>query len=281
MQRALRTRRKKAPECQPRCAAVGTVETANRDLLLQISRCPLVEEQFRAPSLAQPCSALINAQRPLARGSHQVPEPWSGRLESAPILFFGSNPSINPVEIFPTELWPNDDIVDFFANRFGGGQKEWVRELRVLRHDGTHGPPSESVRFWAGCRSRATELLGRQAVEGVDFAISEVVHCKSQRERVDAKAATKLAARTCSDRYLRAVMGLSPARVIVSFGGIADSEIRRTFDLPAGRYAQSGDRHFIFLDHPAGRGALKKAGSVLTTEQRKAVRDALNQRPAS
>ncbi len=192
-----------------------------RDFLLTIARCSLVEDQFLNPSLAQPCRGVITAQAPLQRDSHQVPEPWSGRLESASVLFFGSNPSINPVEVFPTETWSDDDIVDFFGNRFGGGRQEWVKRLHVLRNDGTHGPAKKWVRFWAACRGRATELLGRQAVDGVDFAIAEAVHCKSKGEQDAGEAVTELAALTCADRYIRAVVDLSPARAIVSFGGIA------------------------------------------------------------
>lgn len=112
-----------------------------RDLLLTIARCSLVEEQFLNPSLLQPCSGVIKAQAPLLRDSHQVPEPWSGRLESAAVLFFGSNPSINSVEVFPTEPWTDDDVADFFCNRFGDGRREWVKKGRwVLRDDGTYGP---------------------------------------------------------------------------------------------------------------------------------------------
>jgi hypothetical protein len=250
-------------------------QRAQEALMIAIARCPLVEAQFRDPSLSQRCTGVIKAQAPLLRETHQVPEPWSGRLDSAPVLFFGSNPSINPVEVFPTETWADDDVADFFANRFGGGRREWVKKLRVLRHDGTHGPPTEWVRFWAACRGRATELLGRQAIDGVDYAIAEAVHCKSKGERVVAEAVTKDAARTCADRYLRAVVDLSPARVIVSFGGISEREIRRIFGLGLGRYGRSDGRHFIFVDHPAGAGKLKKIASVLSAVQIEEIQSAI------
>lgn len=62
----------------------------------------------------------------------------------------------------------------------------------------------------------------------------------------------------------------------LSFGGIADYEIRRIFGLGPGRYSYADGRHFVFVDHPAGRGAMKKAASVLTVEQMDAVRSSLN-----
>jgi hypothetical protein len=49
-------------------------------------------------------------------------------------------------------------------------------------------------------------------------------------------------------------MDLTPARVIVSFGGIADCEIRRIYGLGTGRFETAERRHFIFLDHPASAG---------------------------
>jgi hypothetical protein len=151
------------------------------DLLLEIARCPLLLRQMDEPSLQQRCSALIKCQT-LERKTHQVPEPWSGDLRTARILFFGSNPSINPRERFPTLAWTGEAIKNYFLRRFGGGSQPWVdARLRVLLVDGTHGDPRSWVRYWAACRARATEILGRQAAPGVDFAISEL--CIASRAR--------------------------------------------------------------------------------------------------
>jgi hypothetical protein len=43
-------------------------------------------------------------------------------------------------------------------------------------------PPAhrdKGTRFWFAARARASELLERSAVAGHDFALTEVVHCKS------------------------------------------------------------------------------------------------------
>lgn len=53
-----------------------------------------------------------------------VPEPWSGNLKTAEILFVGSNPSIDLKEkLFPkfeSQEWSEDkknEVVDFFSTR--------------------------------------------------------------------------------------------------------------------------------------------------------------------
>lgn len=54
------------------------------------------------------------------------------------------------------------------------------RHSAAFVRDGTHAPGW--VRFWAAVRARASELLGRSAIAGFDYAISEIVHCKSDSE---------------------------------------------------------------------------------------------------
>ena len=98
----------------------------HRDLLLSIVNCPAVTEARR--SSAHPCRRVVMTQ--LADGRSDttchVPEPWSGNLESAPILFIGTNPSINYEENFPDTGWDDETVVDFFQNRFGGGSRTWA-----------------------------------------------------------------------------------------------------------------------------------------------------------
>jgi len=245
-----------------------------RPLLLEIARCPRLLQQFEEPSLRQECSALINCQAPLSRETHQAPEPWSGDLQTSRILFFGSNPSINTAEQFPTLAWPDEDIEDFFSRRFGRGRRPWVdARLRVLLVDGTHGKRSSSVRFWAACRARATEILGRAARPGVDFAISEVVHCKSKGESENGRAITRLATPVCSERYTMRIIRASAAKVVCLMGDVPGAEFRRLLNAEkAVRFlgplnVQAQERYFVFLDHPAGRGSVKTIAAALSAEQ--------------
>lgn len=72
---------------------------SSRSLLLEIARCPLVP--VAAERGSHPCHAVVSAQQSVPLGNRHVPEPWSGMISSAPILFVSSNPAINPNESFP------------------------------------------------------------------------------------------------------------------------------------------------------------------------------------
>jgi hypothetical protein len=166
-------------------------------LLIEIARCPVFvacKNGERPPG--DPCGAIVAVQADVSLAGHHLPEPWSGQLTLAPILFVSSKPSISRSEEYPLWRWSDEEIIDLFENRFGRGRKPWViNGARSLRLDGTH---SGSVPFWAGVRNRATDLLDRPAVPGEDYALVEVVRCKSAEEMGVPRARV-----TCSTRYLR------------------------------------------------------------------------------
>ncbi len=224
-------------------------------LLMDIARCPIVEAVFRGlPAAEHCCSAIIRSQRVDELDMFHVPEPWSGRLDTAPILFLSSNPSINRDEQYPTWAWSDTGIDDFFVNRFGGGEKEWVKnQLRPLHTNGEH---PYSVRFWAAIRQRAAELLGPEVRPGVDYVTAEVVHCKSAGEE-----GVWAALDFCADRYLKRLVAESAARVVVALGVPAAYACRRVFSLPtdlllAGpQKIGERERLFAFLPHPNARRA--------------------------
>jgi len=60
-------------------------------LLVQITRCPVAERCRAGEDLA--CSAVVGSQEALGPGDYQVPEPWSGHISGAPVLFVSSNRS--------------------------------------------------------------------------------------------------------------------------------------------------------------------------------------------
>ena len=133
------------------------------ELLLALTRCSDLDEGRSDRS--HPCAAVVNVQD---TGDRKVPEPWSGHIETAPLLFIGSNPSIGAGDGDPTPSWTEADTVSYFQRRFDR-DAGWVL-------------PGEfnKVRFWCSVRARAKELLGREAVPGEDFTLTEVVHCKSR-----------------------------------------------------------------------------------------------------
>lgn len=103
--------------------------------------------------------------------------------------------------------------------------------------------------------------------------ISEVVHCKSERESQNGKAVTRLATPVCSERYTIRIVRASTAKVICLMGEVPGAEFRRL--LNAGEdvrfvgplRVEALERYFVFLDHPAGRGNAKTIAAALSVEQ--------------
>ena len=106
-----------------------------QQLLDQIAHCPIAAACL-AGDHGHPCYPIVASQA-AAAGSFQVPEPWSGHLESAPILFLSSNPSLGTDELYPTASWPAARVADFFVARFEQREQPWVdTHMRALRMDG-------------------------------------------------------------------------------------------------------------------------------------------------
>ncbi len=130
------------------------------DLLRKITHCPNITYCYTKLLDSHPCSKIISVQStyPRALDRHQVPEPWSGDIEHAPILSLASNPAIDEREEIPLWGWPSEEIEDFFLHRYQDGRKQWIKNgIRSLQWDGSYS--REYVRFWASVRKRAEELL--------------------------------------------------------------------------------------------------------------------------
>jgi hypothetical protein len=216
-----------------------------------------VAEEIRSGrASAHCCRTIVTSQ---AGTTFLFPEPWVGEIEHAPILFISSNPSIDEQEEFPNDIekkWTPELTTDFFQNRFGL-TADWVKDGKVLRRDGSRG---KSVRFWASARSRVSELMQeKDKIEpGIDFAITEVVHCKSRRE-----TGVREAQEFCSGRYLKKILDVSVARVLIVYGRVARDVICRYLGQPKEKMLLDAvdiagiPRMFVFLPHPNSRGTKK------------------------
>ena len=252
--------------------------TEYRQLLIEIARCPIaLKIRTRAHEGGHPCSIIVDSQ---PTSSFQLPEPWSGKLDVAPVLFLSSNPSIDESERYPDLTWTEDQTNDFFHNRFGA-TAGWVRNgLNTLQKDGSFS--RNWVRFWAAARSRAAELLEKERAlitPGLDFALTEVVHCKSRNE-----VGVKEAQEFCSKRYLDRILSVSAAKVIVVFGQSAKDVVvnqlsrsmRPLFDGERNLFAQE-QRMIVFLAHPAGFGHKKSVKDTVGDEGLRLLRNHLRE----
>lgn len=222
-------------------------------LLDEIVNCHHARKCREDSTAENPCRTIVDYQNTLGLDQFQVPEPWSGQIEKAPILFLSSNPSISSDEIYPTWECSSKDVHDYFNYRFGGGSETWILNgTKSLLKDKTY---SRSIRFWAAVRQRAIELLQPDVIPGVDYALTEIVHCKSRDE-----IGVKQAQEQCVQAYLRRVLELANARVIVVLGSRARQAIQSQFNISAEQAISEPmkigghERLFTFLPHPNARG---------------------------
>jgi hypothetical protein len=146
-----------------------------RNLLLDIVHCPNVLSCFQNRAPPHPCRRIIESQGSRSIDGFQVPEPWSDRLSEAPLLFLSSNPSISGTDQYPTRLWQDQEIEVYFDRRF----ERWIADgIRTRQQDGSY---SQAVRFWSEVKGRAAELYERAVTPRNDYALTEVVHCKSRK----------------------------------------------------------------------------------------------------
>lgn len=145
-----------------------------RKLLLHIARNSEPQEIFEALKKGRDAQSPYKeiVQNQIAEGVKKMhlPEPWNGHISKAKILFVSSNPSIGAHEDFPTKDWTDDEIVDFFENRF------------------TESDDGSESKFWKGIAKYTTwifpEAEEMTTLEVLDkyVAMTEIVHCKSKYE---------------------------------------------------------------------------------------------------
>jgi hypothetical protein len=175
------------------------------------------------------------------------------------------------IEDFPKWSWADDEISDYFDNRFGGGRKAWIAKgAKFLQLDGTHS--ARSISYWSEALSRAREILGREPVPGADYALSEAVHCKLKRE-----SGLKSAIAECAPRYLRRVLAAAAAKVVIVFGEHAARAVSKELGLPVeliqGPMKIEGKRRFISFIGAPGSNNVRKLSNCLSEQQLSALRE--------
>ena len=240
-------------------------------IISDISNCPAVEECLVSDKTGHPCQTVVNSQSESVLAERQIPEPWNGNIEQASILYVSSNPSISEEEIYPTGHWDDLSKTEFFIDRFRSG---WVKDgSRSLEHSGEY---SRSVRFWSVVRNGTSNLLDRPAIPGDDYALTEVVHCKSKTDDVATSAVGN-----CVDKYLSKILEISPAKVIGVMGAKAGAVFAELLNVDRQigeiHMATLGNRqrNVVFLGGPGADPHPKSFGSACAPEDVERLRACL------
>ena len=131
------------------------------------------------------------------------------------------------------------------------------------------------IRFWTGARGLASEILGRPAKQGKDFALTELVHCKSTGEK-----GVRRAHLTCAGHWLDRVLQVSGAVIIVILGAQARDHCAARWGLDKTQPVHYGvatpgrERAVVILPHPNARGKRKVADCISDDDLEK-LRDLL------
>lgn len=209
-------------------------------LLFNIARCKHALEYIKG-SLAEthPCYEICSTQ-PQNSNCFQVPEPWRGDIEHAPLLFVSSNPSINYSDDSPFWRAKDQAIERYFYDGFPNPDFPKIR----FRNGGLSQRP---VSFWSNIKSMAEKLYGvpkNALLPGKHFAITELVHCKSIKEIGVAKAMPN-----CTKSH--DVLKIAGARVIVGLG----AHVRDLWECKFFHHCRLGMKKgmVIVLPHPNAR----------------------------
>jgi uracil-DNA glycosylase len=211
-----------------------------RQLAVEISRCPQVPLAW--DDKAHPCNKVVNCQRDSGLADFQRPEPWMGGLATAKVLFIASNPSISDDpsdkrEAYPTMSTSDEEAGEFFTRRFDPDRQPVFATFNhptepnflTVSIDGAYrngvNKPKKPQETWTAIHNRAVELLGPNAHPHHDWALTEVVHCKSRNE-----TGVKQAAAYCAEQWLERIVAATPARVIVALGGFGRDRFARQLE---------------------------------------------------
>lgn len=208
---------------------------------------------------------------------HLLPEPWTGHIETAPLLFLASNPAGGPVSDLepdypprrrqlapelkhldpkrhpslryphsgPKWWWEREALADLWDSFFD----LWVDNEDRERVE-PEAKPKKPTKYWQKVRLHAQLLYAPQPVHaGIDYALTELVHCRSGDERGVSKALD-----TCIERYLDRVLKCSPAKLIVIFGDHGRNVMRERYPDPARvtepLLVEGVKRRLVYLAHP-------------------------------
>lgn len=259
---------------------------AARDHLLAVAHCPVVAEVLQDQAPGHQCERVVLSQwdgrTPEERLAHwqrfhQLPTPWVGVLETAPLLFVSSNPRLGGTLLPDLDTAPSKTHWTTFETEDDEVVERFEGTFARHRADAQLARAASAQRYWSSIRQRAQELFDEPVVPGDHYALTEVARCPSVTETLGDVAS---AARFCVPMWLRKTLELSGARVIVGVGEHARRGLPKVLpELNADGGVQQvtlGERQVLvtFLPGP-GAPKKKKFATTHTDDELTRLRSAL------
>jgi len=220
--------------------------TAAANLMMEIVKCGL-----DCKDSAHPCHSIWESQGCEIVGDFHLPEPWNGSIDSARLMFLGINPRYNAGELFPrigNPWWMTDGqelsssrITDFFTRRFSSedgyvvGVPDSAVRVRIESASTSERVYREAGGvYWKYLHMIARLVLGKDydlgcsVTPGVDYVLTEVVHCKT----IDENGVSDSCFRQCRDKWMGRVMDVAcNVEYIVVVGGKAKENVAPIFSI--------------------------------------------------
>jgi len=213
-----------------------------RKLALDISSCCEVSKALTDST--HPCHKVVGWQAKewnppvlqIENSRMHRPEAWTGDIVNAPILFLSSNPSFDSGENYPNwnlDEWSLEKVEDFATHRFtskidrGYGASDGLSPNKVDRTISKDGELLHKVTYWNWARCMVAYIHGKDISDvsaHSDYAMTEIVHCKSKKEEGVKKARSK-----CKDKYLERILAVSKAELIIISGKHACEDIKTVY----------------------------------------------------
>jgi hypothetical protein len=214
----------------------------NQEVQLAADICNCPRREMALTDKSSPCHKVVKNQLKVVQNFSDFhrPEPWIGRLSTSKLLFISSNPGLSidqgpEREEFPTQSWSPEDAAEFFVERFNQDRTPVIatfnnpvepdfltRSADGLYRSGGKNPRTPQ-RTWSGIHRLACEVLGQNCSPDSDYALTEIVHCKSQMG-----AGVEEASDTCADTWMMRIINSSQAKVLVVIG----AKVRDNFAIP-------------------------------------------------
>ena len=238
-------------ECVLKFGSKGGDNMNADDLLMDIVKCGI-----NCRSENSPCHNIWTAQGCKSLMDFQLPEPWNGDIENARLLFLGVNPCMSDCELFPklgNDWWViktrgkgvaedvslrKDRIVDYFKNRFSSKEKYVIHEhgskFQIRLENGGYLRVKGNS-YWPYLHKVARIILGDNVEPGRDYALTEVVHCKTHNENgLFDRTRSCSCYEVCKEKWLRQIFEVAyRLEYVVVLGNSAISKVAKLFSVPS------------------------------------------------